>query len=124
MSESVQRVELGCPGHFTCASDCRFRRHTQVGTAYRVSTVGDLFFKGKDGRQTIGAAPDSFFETLVFRTTDRLVADSEECGCREVESWSEIDGERYATAGDAQRGHERYVATYLALAEREATAHV
>ena len=111
-----RRVELGCPGHFICAADCRFRRHTQVGGNYRVSTVGDLFFSGKDGRQALGASDDSFFETNVFRTTGVPVDGSGGCGCVEVKGWSEIDGERYATAGEAQSGHERYVRKYLALA--------
>jgi hypothetical protein len=118
-STQIERVELGCPGHFICARDCRWRRHTQVGR-YRVSTVGDLYFEGKKARQTLGAGSDSFFETNVFRTSDAFEPESESCGCRAVESWSEIDGTRYATAGEAQQGHEKFVSKYLALAAEEA----
>lgn len=113
------RVELGCPGHFICANDCRFRRHTQVGN-YRISTVGDLYFGHEPGkRQTIGSGDDDWFETYVFELTDQPVADSDGCGCREVKSFSEIDGERTASAGQAQAAHERYVAKYLAIAKAE-----
>lgn len=114
MSET--RVELGCAGHFICAKYCSFRRHTQVGR-YRISTVGDLFYAKDPKRKTVGSGPNDFFETYVFRTTDKPAEDNDGCGCFAVESWSEIDGERYATAGDAQAGHERYVAKYLAKAE-------
>ena len=109
-----KRIELGCAGHFICAKDCHFRRHTQVN-GYRVSTVGNLYYSHEKngGRKTLGPGKDSFFETYVFRTTDKPVADSEGCGCMEVAEWSEIDGQRYATAGEAQAGHEKYVRKYM-----------
>ena len=111
----IKREELGCPGHFICAKDCHWRRHTQIGK-YRVSTVGDLYFKHEgDKRQTVGAAEDSFFEPMVFELSDHAMENNEGCGCREPVSFSEIDGERYATAGAAQTGHERYVEKYLRL---------
>lgn len=115
-------IELGCAGHLLVARWCAYRRHTQVG-AFRVSTVGDYYpatGRGEESgpRTTIGAGADSFFETLVFRTTDKPASDSG-CGCREVVDWSEIDGERYATAGEAQTGHERYVTKYLQLKENQ-----
>lgn len=112
MNELV--TELGCPGHFIVASDCRWRRHTQIGDSYRVSSVGDYYPSNGDERNTIGAGDDSFFETMVFHSTDRLDKSNDGCGCRELVSFSEIDGERYATAGEAQAGHERYVQKYLA----------
>lgn len=112
-SYSVERVELGCAGHFICAQDCRWRRHTQVGD-YRVSSVGDLYYKHEPKkRQTVGAM--GYFETLVFKLSKEQSEGNEGCGCREVAEWSEIDGERYETAGEAQAGHERYVAKYLDL---------
>lgn len=107
---SPERVELGCAGHFICAKDCHWRRHTQVG-GYRVSSVGNLYYDHEPNkRQTVGAT--GFFETLVFALTDEQDAGNEGCGCRKVAEWSEIDGERYETAGEAQAGHERYVAKY------------
>ena len=106
-------VELGCAGHFICAKDCHFRRHTQVGKKYRVSTVGDLYFDREPGkRQTVGAGKDAFFETYVFKTTGKLCKDNEGCGCVEVADWGEIDGRRWATAGEAQRGHAAFVRKY------------
>ncbi len=108
----TKRVELGCAGHFICADDCRFRRHTQVGN-YRVSTVGDLYYKSeRDKRQTVGAGAMQFFETMVFRTTGKLVSGNDGCGCMDVESVSELECVRYATAGEAQAGHERIVRKY------------
>jgi hypothetical protein len=111
---AVVRIELGCAGHFICARDCHWRRHTQVGN-YRVSSVGDLYYKSEPNkRQTVGSPADSFFETLVFKTTEALCDSNDGCGCRQVED--KVDGERYATAGAAQAGHERYVSKYARLA--------
>jgi hypothetical protein len=112
-------THLGCVGHFICASDCQFRRHTQVdgpGGHFRVSTVGDFYYKHeKNGkRQTLGAGADSFFETMVFETTSKPADGdrNEGCGCHEVVEFCEIDSERYATAGAAQAGHEKFVAMF------------
>lgn len=107
---TTKRVELGCAGHFIGGDECRFRRHTQVGS-FRVSTVGD--YRPREGqRMTLGADPLSFFETMVFRTLTAAADKNEGCGCRAVIDWSEIDSERYATAGEAQAGHERMVTKY------------
>jgi hypothetical protein len=114
----VKPVELGCPGHLIAASYCHWRRHTQIGN-YRVSSIGN-YFPDRDGkRDTIGAGDDAFFETMVFRLTDTPEAESEGCGCRSVVSWIEIDGTRYATAGEAQAGHEAMVKKYLRIAKKE-----
>ena len=53
---------------------------------------------------------------MVFETTEQPDAGSEGCGCLTVRSFSEIDGTRYATAGEAQAGHERFVCQYIAKA--------
>ncbi len=116
----AKRIELGCPGHLIVCDSCRWRRHTQVGH-YRISTIGDYWLPEaasraigeKPKRQTLGASADSFFETMVFETTDQLVDGSESCGCYEVKDWAGVDQERYATTGEAQAGHERWVAKYL-----------
>ena len=112
-----KRIELGCAGHFICSSRCRFRRHTQVGT-YRISTVGDLYYKEDGKRETLGASKDSFFETYVFKTTRKQAKNNEGCGCHNVISFAKIDGKRYATAGEAQSGHEQYVKKYQRKAKR------
>ena len=109
---TVKSVELGCPGHFICASSCRWRRHTQVGR-YRISTVGD-YYENRE-RRTLGGEPDSWFETMVFETSDADEPDNDDCGCKEVTSWSEVDGDTYSTAGDAQAGHEAFILKYLRL---------
>lgn len=123
MKRRVRVVELGCPGHFIASRHCHWRRHTQIGTKYRVSTVGDyyppIFDRNEVRRETLGADDDSWFETMVFETT-RFPADgdaSEACGCRAVKSFTEIDSRRYATAGEAQRGHEAFVSKYKSLAD-------
>ena len=115
--KAVVRVELGCPGHFICAADCRWRRHTQVGH-YRVSSVGDLYYKSEpDKRQTMGAT--GFFETMVFETLNEQDDKNEGCGCRKVKARSKVDGKRYETAGEAQAGHEAFVRKYARLAARK-----
>jgi len=114
VDRKVMRVELGCAGHFICANDCHFRRHTQIGSKYRVSTVGDLYFHHEPNkRQTLGGGDNVFFETYVFETTGEPCRDNEGCGCVQVKAWSEIDGRRWATYGEAQSGHEKFVAKYM-----------
>lgn len=107
----MARIELGCAGHFIASAACQWRRHTEIN-GYRISSVGNYFPANSQKRGTIGAGPDSFFETYVFRLTKYLAKDSEKCGCHAVADWSEIDGQRYATTGEAQAGHERYVRKY------------
>ena len=111
MSAAQKRIECGCAGHFICADRCRFRRHTQVN-GFRISTVGNLFINGK--RETIGSF--GYFETMVFRTTGKPDPDNEGCGCEEVTSWEGLDCQRYDTAGQAQAGHESFVAKYMGAA--------
>jgi hypothetical protein len=115
-----KRVELGCAGHLIVARWCLYRRHTQIGDSFRVSTVGD-YRPPLDGercgpRETIGAGKDSFYETMVFRTDPEPASKSEGCGCRKVIDWCEIDTKRYATAGEAHEGHERLVRKYMRAA--------
>lgn len=105
------RRELGCPGHFIAVKSCNFRRHTQVEN-YRISTVGDLYYGDDPIRKTVGAGARDFFETYVFKTTGAPAEGNEGCGCIEVADWSEVDGRRYATAGEAQIGHEEFVSKY------------
>jgi hypothetical protein len=46
-------TELGCAGHFIGARSCAFRRHTQIGNLYRVSTVGNYYNGLLDERVTL-----------------------------------------------------------------------
>lgn len=109
MVKQVKITELGCQGHFICR--CEWHRHTQVGDAYRVSTVGG--YRNHTGKlDTIGSGADDFFETYVFKTSAELNDRAAGCGCHEVTDWGEIEGHRYATAGEAQAGHEEMVARY------------
>ena len=118
---AISRTELGCPGHLIVARWCQFRRHTQIGTQYRVSTLGNYFPDGRDSRRdTIGSGPSDFFETMVFATTADQDPGNEGCGCLQVRDWSEVEGRRSAMAGDAQAIHEATVTKYLALARAEA----
>lgn len=111
---NITITELGCAGHFIGARNCHWRRHTQVGK-YRISSIGEYVPYEGQGRKQIGAGPDAFFETYVFETTGEPAKGSECCGCIEVVSWSEIDSQRYASAGDAQAGHEAFVKKYADL---------
>lgn len=115
----VTVTELGCPGHLVVANRCAWRRHTQVGSSFRVSTVGNYFPGRGAERDTIGSGPNDFFETMVFRTQDAPEPESDGCGCLVVTDYSGLDQARYATAGEAQAGHERYVTKYRRLAGRE-----
>lgn len=108
---------FGYAGHFICASKCRFRLCTKVGD-FLISTVGDMWFPdyskgtGSKKRETFGAGENSFFETYVFRAGARCtVAD---CGCNQptLAEACEIDGERCATAGEAQALHLKYCEKY------------
>lgn len=101
-------VWCGYAGHFVGARNCRFHMHTRVGK-YRISTVGDYHppHKPGDEMETIGAGPDSFFETFVFEVEGMGTH-----GEGEITGWGEIDGERYATAEAACRGHMAYCWKY------------
>ena len=115
----MKTTVLGCIGHFIDAKNCQFRLHTQIGTKYRVSTVGDYFPYPDGKRQPLGATPDGFFETMVFKTRNTEDPRSEGCGCLEVEKYNELASERYPTAGDARKGHEKYVAYWKMKAEMQ-----
>ena len=79
-----------------------------------MSSVGN--YDGEDGkRRTLGGEPDSWFETMVFETSDIDDPDNDGCGCKEVISWSEVDGNTYATVSSAQAGHEAFVDKYVKL---------
>lgn len=96
----------GYAGHFIGGSKCAFHLSTRIG-GYLISTVGDYRPRGSDQKETIGAGPDAFFETFVFK------CDGEEAsGDPNIAEWCEIDSERYATSIEAERGHYRFCEQY------------
>ena len=121
MTERLIR-ELGCAGHLCVSHRCRWKRHTQVGL-YRVSTLGDYFPTGLGGkRDTLGGGEDTFFESMVFLTTGKPDPENEGCGCYEVANWAELECARYATAGEANAGHEALIQKYRAASDELPTA--
>lgn len=109
----------GYAGHLIVSDRCRFRMHTRVGN-WRISTVGDYrpgpipgMWEGSE-MEAIGGGPDAFFETYVFPVAGHGVN-----GEGEVTDWFETDGERYATAIEAERGHMRYCYKYAGRTEAE-----
>ncbi len=103
---------FGYPGHFIAADSCRFRLCTKVGD-YLISTVGDYWHAGT--RHAIGAGPHSFYETFVFKAGARCAVPA--CGCNmpTLADACEIEGERCATAGEAQALHLKYCEKYAGL---------
>lgn len=117
---AITITHLGCAGHFIDAQSCRWRRHTQVGTSYRVSTIGNYFPRSfNNERASLGFEPEHFFETMVFRTVPNADPEAESCGCLPVPDFLELTCRRYATAGEAQRGHDEVVAEYALRAAQE-----
>jgi hypothetical protein len=97
-------------GHFICGDRCAFRLNTYVPTGYIVSTVGELRIRPGDDEpwQPLGADKDSLYETMVFKARP-----SERACCPwRMGDAHELDGERYATADEAYRGHMRYIEKY------------
>ena len=110
---SIPRAQwewFGYPGHFIEADRCLFRLCTVVGK-YLISTVGDKHDIGTGERVPICSYQSGFFETYVFQAGPRC--DTPECGCGQPEiDGHNIDGERCATAGEAQALHLKYCEKY------------
>lgn len=87
---------------------CWFRRHTQVGSDYRVSTVGNLYIDGK--REMMGVY--GYFETMVFKTLADQDPENEGCGCHLVQDWGGIETSRCDNAGAANESHDAFVEKY------------
>ncbi len=106
---SVETWEwCGQAHHFIGAPNCRFHMATWVADGrFLVSTVGDYRpWHRPEEMTTIGAGPESFFETYVF-STDPDNRDPES-GHPVVIDWSEIEGERWRTHEHANDGHMLY----------------
>ncbi len=105
---------FGYPAHFILGYRCVFHMATKVGN-YLVSTVGECLKRDSDedhnkpaAWETLGIGGD-YYETYVFRLDDPASrCDAEECGRCGLAlptNWSEIDGQRHKTSGDAARAH-------------------
>jgi hypothetical protein len=104
----------GYPGHFVCADRCWFRLNTKVGN-YIISTVGDMHISTKpNDKTTLGGGDNDFFETYVFSCAKGNRCNDPECGYNAPipDSWREIDGNRTATAGEAQKAHMAFCLKY------------
>jgi len=105
--ERMAKVEhFGQTGHFCAADKCRFHLHSHVN-GYCVSTVGEYYPHvgyGIANMCTLGAAPKSFYETMVFR-----LVDGDHDGC-------EIYCRRYADRDEANAGHAAALGEYAAIA--------
>ena len=106
---------FGHAEHLCVGASCQFHLCTRVGN-YLVSTVGDYYPYGqrKDSkRETIGAGENSFFECCVFRVVGENGCRDATCVCGLPEvSWSQLEGQRYATAGVARHAHMQACAKY------------
>lgn len=96
--------------HFVGADSCAHHLSTFVNDGrFLVSTVGAYRPGGpKAEMERLGAGPDSFYETFVFRTDPTDLDD----GCPRVADWGEIDSTRYATPGEANAGHMEFCRQY------------
>lgn len=103
----------GYPCHLIVGSKCVYHLGTRIGP-FLVSTVGDYRPDRTNAKETIGAGSKDFFETFVFRCLGE-----DEDGNPTVQSWGAIDGERYATSLEAERGHYRFCEKYANLEEQE-----
>jgi hypothetical protein len=102
---------FGHAGHLCVSNYCKFHLCTQVGK-YLISSVGD--YRPHDNkRETIGAGPDAFYETYVFKVLKGTKCTDPECGCKMPEvDLSEIEGVRSATAGEAMKLHAKMCLKY------------
>ena len=110
--KKISWVWQGVPGHFTCASECRFRLCTRVGK-YLVSTVGELFREDQEGFQEIGL--NRKYETMVFGD---LLKCNCGCGYSIPGNFSEIDFSGYNSSIDAQKGHMKMCKKYERLQQK------
>jgi hypothetical protein len=106
---SAKQVWMGHAGHFICGNDCQFHLNTYVNGVI-VSTLGELKDSRKEGFQPLGFSPDSLYESMVFTAVKTESGD--ECCPYRQSSGRELEGCRYATAGEAAKGHAKLIAKY------------
>ncbi len=90
---------FGYAGHLCVGKRCAFHLSTHVGH-FLVSTVGHYIPGNADRMEPIGSGEQSLFETMVFPCNDAEIGADPN-----ILSWESVDGERYATSVDAERGH-------------------
>jgi hypothetical protein len=135
---------FGHAAHFICSRWCQFHLSTQVGK-WLVSTVGEYwperavreihaevhnpawlaknrYLKGDTfdaaymkefGFEDIGSWGK--YETMVFEIGGLCKEPDCNCGLPRPSSWSELEGIRYETAGEATKGHYKYCEKWAQL---------
>ena len=119
---TVSIVHLGCKGHFIGRQHCQWSRHTVVGDIFVISTLGMLQWPNREPDKfgdpppawaTFGIEEGDYFESMVFRSAGtRTLEDGLDAGCGCHELGEELRTERYATAGEANAGHDALVEHY------------
>lgn len=113
---------FGTPAHFIGSAWCGFHLATVAGD-WIVSTVGELVWPNKirmreddfhrSNWDTMGIDPGMFYETMVFRAGKPCEEEScGRCGVPALEG-DEKEQIRYATAGEATRGHYAMIEKWL-----------
>jgi hypothetical protein len=82
---------------------------TEVGGVV-VSTVGDYHPLPFEHDEPAEVGFGRKFETFVFRASGKHL----DCGCPEIEDWTEIDSDGYNDAVSAQAGHMAMVEKWAA----------
>lgn len=107
------KTERGWPGHYICASDCRFRRNTLLeygDVRIVVSTVGQKRIKrnGKLEMDKVGCG--RYYETMVFHTKyDGMYWDADVHRVVEFESDWQINDIKEESDQEANDMHEAVV---------------
>jgi hypothetical protein len=104
---------LGHAQHFIAARSCWFRLGTAIGDRYVVSTVGEYYPIGSDEMEKLGW--DRLYETYVFRSSGGV----RDCGCPEINEYSEMDSQGYNDAAEAERGHAAMVRKWSDILDAE-----
>lgn len=115
MADLIVPQWLGEPGHFVCASHCRWRLHTHVGQ-WCISSVGEHYVRGATEMEIMGSLvgyaegePRMFYETMVTRLDEKG-----------EQLWPEEDGSRYHSRAEAAEGHQGFVIECWAKAAESA----
>lgn len=102
-------IQLGHKMHFICADRCEFAIATDLENGYIVSTVGEYTPRHKGEWESVRASSDAdmYYETMVFTYSGH-----QECGCPDIDDYSEVSCCRYETAKEATKGHQDLCESY------------